>query len=110
MATRIARFRRRQAAQARSARSSPPPIVTALPEADALLAVAPLEPVIEETPPPVVVEPRRRTGSKDNLVWQETFDFGKGGAESFQLPPLGLLQQAPVDQKSTVSDEHFQDN
>ena len=110
MAARIARFRRRQAAAARSARSSPPPTVTALPEADALLAIAPLEAVIEETPPPVVVEPRRRTGSKDNLVWQETFDFGKGGAESFQLPPLGLLQQAPADQKSTVSDEHFQDN
>jgi DNA segregation ATPase FtsK/SpoIIIE, S-DNA-T family len=57
------------------------------------------ETVIEEVqvesvpPPPVVVEPKRRTGG--GLAWQETFDFGKGGAASFQLPPIGLLQVPP---------------
>jgi len=110
VATRIARYRRRRASEARTAtRPAPSPALTALPDADALLAAAP-EPVVEDARPPVVVEPRRRAGSKDNLVWQETFDFGKGGAESFQLPPLGLLQQVPEDQKSVVSNEHFQEN
>jgi S-DNA-T family DNA segregation ATPase FtsK/SpoIIIE len=37
-----------------------------------------------------VVEPRRRPAP--SLAWQETFDFGQGGAEAFQLPPLGLLR------------------
>ncbi len=109
VSTRIARYRRRRASAARTTRPAPAPTLTALPDADALLAALP-EPLVEEPRPPVVVEPRRRSGSKDNLVWQETFDFGKGGAESFQLPPLGLLQQVPEDQKSSVSNEHFQEN
>jgi S-DNA-T family DNA segregation ATPase FtsK/SpoIIIE len=51
----------------------------------------------EEAPPlPLVVEPRRRPESPTGLAWQESFDFGQGGAEAFQLPPLGLLQ-APSD-------------
>ncbi|HBH00859.1 MAG TPA: hypothetical protein DDZ42_02890, partial [Candidatus Rokubacteria bacterium] len=34
--------------------------------------------------------------------WQETFDFGQGGAEAFQLPPVGLLKPpAPAELKRT---------
>jgi DNA segregation ATPase FtsK/SpoIIIE, S-DNA-T family len=109
LATRVARFRRRRRTAATSARAVAAPSVPALPEGDVLLTAMP-EPLLDDAPPPVVVEPRRRAGSKDNLVWQETFDFGKGGAEAFQLPALGLLQQAPADQKSSVTNEHFQDN
>jgi S-DNA-T family DNA segregation ATPase FtsK/SpoIIIE len=63
------------------------------------------ETVIEELqvetppPPPVVVEPKRRGGSPGGLAWQETFDFGKGGAQSFQLPPTGLLQVPPASEQ-----------
>jgi S-DNA-T family DNA segregation ATPase FtsK/SpoIIIE len=50
--------------------------------------------------PPVVVEPKRRGGSgAAGLAWQETFDFGKGGAEAFKLPPTGLLQVPPASEQ-----------
>jgi S-DNA-T family DNA segregation ATPase FtsK/SpoIIIE len=62
-------------------------------------ASAVAEPVETEAapPPPLVVEPARARGGpgEQSLAWQETFDFGKGGAESFQLPPVGLLQAPP---------------
>jgi DNA segregation ATPase FtsK/SpoIIIE, S-DNA-T family len=47
------------------------------------------------TPPPLIVkEPAKpkSTLAEKGLAWQETFDFGSGGAQSFQLPPVGLLQ------------------
>ena len=58
-----------------------------------------IEPEPEATPAPsepqlpTIVEPSRpkSTLMEKGLSWQETFDFGKGGAESFQLPPVGLL-------------------
>ena len=105
---RLARLRRRQL---KRAPVTAPARVTMTPEPEVALAAATPLPVVEETPPPpVVVEPRRgRGGGKDGLVWQETFDFGKGGAESFQLPPVGLLQTPPVDQKS-MTHEQLQDN
>jgi DNA segregation ATPase FtsK/SpoIIIE, S-DNA-T family len=59
-------------------------------------------------PPPVVVEPRRRAPGS-GLTWQETFDFGTGGAAAFQLPPLGLLQ-APPATDHRLSREELQDN
>jgi DNA segregation ATPase FtsK/SpoIIIE, S-DNA-T family len=61
------------------------------------LAAAPEEelPVEIVPPPPLVVETRRPRSGEQALAWQETFDFGRGGAESFQLPPLGLLQSPP---------------
>jgi S-DNA-T family DNA segregation ATPase FtsK/SpoIIIE len=43
------------------------------------------------------------------LSWQETFDFGKGGAESFQLPPVGLLQAPPPSELKRTREE-LQDN
>jgi S-DNA-T family DNA segregation ATPase FtsK/SpoIIIE len=71
------------------------------------------EPV--ETPPvpapPLVVEPARARSStgEQGLAWQETFDFGKGGAEAFHLPPVGLLQ-APPQTDVKRSHEELQEN
>jgi len=64
---------------------------------------------VEVAPPPrpVVVEPRKRASA--GLAWQETFDFGKGGAEAFQLPAIGLLH-TPDGPDHTLSNEELQDN
>jgi DNA segregation ATPase FtsK/SpoIIIE, S-DNA-T family len=51
------------------------------------------------TPPPLIVKepPKPKSGLMEKgLAWQETFDFGSGGAQSFQLPPVGLLQAPPA--------------
>jgi DNA segregation ATPase FtsK/SpoIIIE, S-DNA-T family len=107
LAVRIGRFRRRRAAKA----ARTPAKLTPAGEPTAALAAAIAAPAEDAPPPPVVVEPRRgRGGGKEGLVWQETFDFGKGGAEAFQLPPVGLLQTPPEDQKSTMTHEQLQDN
>ncbi|MBI2218069.1 MAG: DNA translocase FtsK 4TM domain-containing protein [Candidatus Rokubacteria bacterium] len=67
----------------------------------------PFEPALD---PPVVVEPARpRTLVDQGLAWQETFDFGKGGAESFQLPPVGLLKPPPQSELRRTREE-LQDN
>jgi DNA segregation ATPase FtsK/SpoIIIE, S-DNA-T family len=99
---RVARLRRRPSAKAtRAAAESLPAVVAAT--GSEVIEAAP--------PPPVVVEPRRSKPSvKEGLAWQETFDFGKGGAESFQLPPTGLLQAPPDDQKPAMSHEELQEN
>jgi len=58
----------------------------------------------------VVVEPSRpRTLVEQGLTWQETFDFGKDGAASFQLPPVGLLK-APPPSELKRSREELQEN
>ena len=64
-----------------------------------------------EPPPPTIVEPARpkSTLMEKGLSWQETFDFGKGGAEAFQLPPVGLLQ-APSSAELRRTREELQDN
>ena len=104
---RIARFRRRDSAKA----TRPAGRSSGAAEPASASAVAVSEPLEEPPPPPVVIEPRRARGTgKEGLAWQETFDFGKGGAESFQLPPLGLLQTPPADQKPPMSHEELQDN
>src|SRR5262249_38297244 len=46
---------------------------------------------------------------KHGLAWQETFAFGKDGAQSFQLPPVGLLK-APSDTEFARSREELQEN
>ncbi len=65
----------------------------------------------EPPPPPVVVEAARpRSGlAERGLTWQETFDFGKSGAQSFQSPPVGLLQ-APPASELRVTREALQEN
>jgi S-DNA-T family DNA segregation ATPase FtsK/SpoIIIE len=60
---------------------------------------------------PTIVEPARAKSTlmEKGLSWQETFDFGKHGAEAFQLPPVGLLQApSPTELKRTR--EELQDN
>jgi len=89
LAARLARARRQRA------RASAPAVTHAMPEPNGVaLALAALAPA----PLPVVVEPSRPRGGlmEKGLSWQETFDFGKGGAESFQLPPVGLLKVPPA--------------
>jgi S-DNA-T family DNA segregation ATPase FtsK/SpoIIIE len=78
-------------------------------EAPAAAALAAVEP--EAVAPPVVVEPSRPRGrlAEQGLAWQETFDFGGGGAAAFQLPPVGLLKvPAPTELKRTR--EELQEN
>jgi S-DNA-T family DNA segregation ATPase FtsK/SpoIIIE len=60
---------------------------------------------------PLVVEPAKPRGRlmEQGLAWQETFDFGKGGAQSFQLPPVGLLKPPPASELKRTRIE-LQDN
>jgi DNA segregation ATPase FtsK/SpoIIIE, S-DNA-T family len=68
-------------------------------------AIAPDEPI--EPPRLVVKEPPKPKGSlvEKGLAWQETFDFGKGGARAFQLPPVGLLQASPASELKRTREE-----
>ena len=68
-------------------------------------AVEPDEPA--EPPRLVVKEPAKLKGSlvEKGLAWQETFDFGKGGARAFQLPPVGILQAPPATELKRTREE-----
>ncbi len=61
-------------------------------------------------PPTIVMEPGRSRQSlaASGLAWQETFDFGTGGPQSFQLPPVGLLQ-VPTATELRVTREALQE-
>ena len=99
---RLAKLRRQRAAQ---------PAVPRL-EPVAAASVVDVEPDAEVEPAlPVVVEPTLPRGRlmEQGLAWQETFDFGKGGAQSFQLPPVGLLKPPPVEELRRTREE-LQDN
>jgi S-DNA-T family DNA segregation ATPase FtsK/SpoIIIE len=105
LTARIARARRQRgrvaAPKAPTVALEPGPPALALPAA-AAEAAAPL---------PVVVEPSRPRGGliEKGLAWQETFDFGRGGAEAFQLPPVGLLKVPPASELKR-SREELQEN
>ncbi|HEX6211596.1 MAG TPA: DNA translocase FtsK [Methylomirabilota bacterium] len=103
-AVRVARLRR-----TRRAEQAAGPRVELEPAMPAAARPAPLEAV--EPPPPVVVEPAKPRGRlmEQGLAWQETFDFGKGGAQSFQLPPVGLLKPPPASELKRTRLE-LQDN
>jgi len=64
-----------------------------------------------ELPLPTIVEPARAKSTlmDKGLAWQETFDFGTGGAAAFQLPAVGLLQ-APSSAELKATREELQDN
>jgi S-DNA-T family DNA segregation ATPase FtsK/SpoIIIE len=100
--TRLARLRRRRAAApslaATKAIASRPLVADTSMDA--------LEPTL-----PTIVEPARSKSTlmDKGLSWQETFDFGNGGAEAFQLPPVGLLQ-APSNAELKRTREELQDN
>ena len=108
-AWRLIRARVAQLRARRPARPSPRSLATA--PVTALMAPEP-SPMLETPAPlPVVVEPRLPKGRlmEQGLAWQETFDFGKGGAESFQLPPVGLLKAPPPTELKRTREE-LQDN
>jgi S-DNA-T family DNA segregation ATPase FtsK/SpoIIIE len=98
--TRLAKLRRRRALPVSGGR-----VAAALPPADGALAAP------EIVALPVVVEPSRPRGrlAEQGLAWQETFDFGGGGAEAFQLPPVGLLK-VPAATELKRTREELQDN
>jgi DNA segregation ATPase FtsK/SpoIIIE, S-DNA-T family len=99
---RLTKLRRRRVVQTSEGR-----VLAELPAAAG--ALAPAEPEI--VTPPVVVEPSRPRGrlAEQGLAWQETFDFGGGGAEAFQLPPVGLLKVPPAAELKRTREE-LQDN
>ena len=108
VAARVARFRRARRAAAREAA----PKLVLEPSAPAAAAASVSDAVeAEQLPLPVVVEPAKPRGRlmEQGLAWQETFDFGKGGAQSFQLPPVGLLKAPPVEELKRTREE-LQDN
>ncbi len=102
VSARLARLRKRQAA-ARPAPGAKDD--AALP----IIAEASME--AAELALPTIVEPARAKSTlmEKGLSWQETFDFGKHGAEAFQLPPVGLLQ-APSATELKRTREELQDN
>ncbi|PYM19639.1 MAG: cell division protein FtsK [Candidatus Rokuibacteriota bacterium] len=108
LASRIARTRR-----ARQMASVPTLPRLVLEPRSAAATVSPLSDAVEAVEPalPVVVEPARPRGRlmEQGLAWQETFDFGKGGAQAFQLPPVGLLKPPPPEELKRTREE-LQDN
>jgi len=100
VSARLARLRKRRAAAAPGAKDD-----AALP----IIAEASME--AAELALPTIVEPARAKSTlmEKGLSWQETFDFGKHGAEAFQLPPVGLLQ-APSATELKRTREELQDN
>ena len=100
---RLVKLRRRKAPSVSAGRAGAEP----MPAAAGALASGEAEVVT----PPVVVEPSRPRGrlAEQGLAWQETFDFGGGGAETFQLPPVGLLKVPPASELKRTRGE-LQDN
>ena len=100
-----ARFGRLRRAEGKKGRSQAP----ASPAAPVIAAVPAGHPTIEADVPPrlVVKEPPKAKSSLSDkgLAWQETFDFGKGGAESFKLPAVGLLTAPPASSLQRTREE-----
>jgi S-DNA-T family DNA segregation ATPase FtsK/SpoIIIE len=108
------RLRRRRAAAAARKGGNPaiavadagPAIGAASPAHDRELAPPPETKFV----PPAIIEPAKpKVTEKQNLAWQETFAFGKNGAQSFKLPPVGLLQPPSATEFARTRDE-LQDN
>jgi S-DNA-T family DNA segregation ATPase FtsK/SpoIIIE len=89
-------------------RPEAPPRADERPAAAPRSAEAAAGPAAPPAPPPLVVkEPARpRSGlAEKGLAWQETFDFGSGGAQAFQLPPVGLLAPPPASERARTREE-----
>jgi S-DNA-T family DNA segregation ATPase FtsK/SpoIIIE len=108
MTARLARLRRKKPVRAAASKATAEPALIPLAAAAAIAGAARPPDVVV---PPLVVEPSRPRGrlAEQGLAWQETFDFGKGGAESFQLPPVGLLKPPPASELKRTREE-LQDN
>ena len=100
-----ARLRRRRAAASLGKKPAKP---SAFPAPEPVVA-APEVPETRFTPPAIVEPVKAKAADKQNLAWQETFAFGKNGAQSFQLPPVGLLQAPPATEFARTREE-LQDN
>ncbi len=99
---RFGRLRRAEAPARKGRIAGAPAPATAAPLPAAVAPPAPVE------PPKLVVKepPKAKPGlSEKGLAWQETFDFGKGGAESFKLPAVGLLAAPPAATLSRTREE-----
>jgi S-DNA-T family DNA segregation ATPase FtsK/SpoIIIE len=102
------RKRRAAAAKAKVARKAAADVVIA----GAGVAIAREPEPSNDAPfmPPAIIEPAKPKGvDKQGLAWQETFAFGKNGAQAFRLPPVGLLQ-APSATEFSRTHEELQDN
>jgi S-DNA-T family DNA segregation ATPase FtsK/SpoIIIE len=99
VAIRLGKLRRKKKSEAREEGI---PLDSALPAVTSESLAAPLAP-----PPPLVMEPARpKAGlAERGLAWQETFDFGKGGQQAFQLPPVGLLKSPPASERRRTVEE-----
>ena len=97
--SRLTRLKRRKAQSTASVRVPAETVLAVEPQAAEVMAL------------PVVVEPSRPRGrlAEQGLAWQETFDFGRGGAATFQLPPVGLLKVPPASELKRTREE-LQDN
>ena len=97
--SRLTKLKRRRAQSAPAVRAAAELMAAVEPQAAEAFAL------------PVVVEPSRPRGrlAEQGLAWQETFDFGGGGAASFQLPPVGLLKVPPATELKRTREE-LQDN
>ena len=99
---RFGRLRRAEAPARKGRIAGAPAPATVAPLPAAVAPPAPVE------PPKLVVKepPKAKPGlSEKGLAWQETFDFGKGGAESFKLPAVGLLAAPPASSLSRTREE-----
>ena len=99
-----ARFGRLRRPEDRKGRSQSP----ASAGAPATAFPAGLAAVEPELPPRLVVKepPKAKSSlSEKGLAWQETFDFGKGGAEAFKLPAVGLLAAPPASSLQRTREE-----
>ena len=100
-----ARFGRLRRVEGKKGRSPSPasvgtPAIAAAPAGLAALEV--------DVPPRLVVKepPKAKSSLSDKgLAWQETFDFGKGGAEAFKLPAVGLLTAPPASSLQRTREE-----
>ncbi len=102
---RFGRLRRPEGGKGRGPAQADLPLLAAVPPGG--------WPRVEQEPPPLVVPalvvkepPKTKSGlAEKGLAWQETFDFGRGGAQAFKLPAVGLLTAPPAASLSRTREE-----